>query len=40
MKRKTPLGERYLRNILSSPYIDKKKLNEIYDYTEKIQKIK
>jgi DNA mismatch repair protein MutS len=34
---KTPLGERYLRNILSSPHIEKKKLNEIYNLTEKMQ---
>jgi DNA mismatch repair ATPase MutS len=33
---KTPLGERYLRNVLSSPFIQKKKLNEIYNLTEKM----
>jgi DNA mismatch repair ATPase MutS len=37
---KTPLGERYLRNILSSPHIDKKKLNEIYNITQKMQETK
>lgn len=29
----TPMGERYLRNILSSPLINKNKLNDIYDLT-------
>lgn len=33
---KTPLGERYLRNILAAPLISKKKLNEIYNLTEKM----
>lgn len=33
---KTPLGERYLRNVLSSPFIQKNKLNEIYNLTEKM----
>jgi DNA mismatch repair protein MutS len=37
---KTPLGERYLRNILSSPHIDKKKMNEIYNLTQKMQEKK
>lgn len=33
----TPLGERYLRNILSSPFVNKKKLNEIYEITDKMK---
>jgi DNA mismatch repair protein MutS len=32
----TPMGERYLRNILSSPYVNTNKLNDIYDLTEKL----
>ena len=35
----TPMGERYLRNLLASPHIDSTKLNQIYENTEKLQKI-
>ena len=37
---RTPLGERFLRSVLSSPYTDPKKLNEIYDVTEKMRNAK
>lgn len=33
----TPLGERYLRNMLSSPLINKQKICEIYNMTEKMR---
>jgi DNA mismatch repair protein MutS len=32
----TPLGERHLRNVLSSPYTNKAKLNNIYKLTQKM----
>lgn len=35
----TPLGERYLRNVIASPFINKHKLNEIYDNTEKMKNL-
>jgi len=35
----TPLGERYLRNILTSPFVEKEKLNLIYDTTEKMRNL-
>jgi DNA mismatch repair protein MutS len=33
----TPLGERYLRNMLSSPLINKQKISSIYDTTDKMR---
>lgn len=37
---KTPLGERYLRHILTLPFVSEKKLNKIYDTTEQFCKLK
>jgi len=33
----TPLGKRYLRSIISSPFVNKEKLNNIYNITDKIR---
>jgi DNA mismatch repair protein MutS len=37
---RTPMGQRYLRSILSSPLTSKNALNKIYDTTEKMIKLK